>query len=242
MALQTIDLFADYDALAAEYYDAARHPTCANFREASKAILRTWLSTSRSNLVYCDLGVGKSLLAEILQPSVKRLNKMYLVDDSSAMLSYSSQWAERGAHLILADVSRFVPLETGSVDVAVASLGDPYNVGGFWAEVRRVVRPGGRIFYTTPSYQWATSFRSNTDGGHHAAEFALSSGTSVSVPSYIYECAEQTELVERYGLVLDEIASVATSALTETPVSPKLLIPNASGAGVVTGYALTRPK
>jgi SAM-dependent methyltransferase len=242
LALQTAGLANDYEAFAAEYYDVERHPTCANFREGSRAILGGWLETSKTMLIYCDVGAGMSLPAEILAPRLTRLDRMFLLDDSPAMLTHSSQWAQLGAHLMLADVSRRIPLETESVDVLVASLGDPYNIGTFWAEVHRVIRPGGRIFYTTPSYEWAVAYRTPERGGSDAAEFELADGRSVCVPSHVYPCHDQVEFVTRYGLVVDEIANVPAAALSETSLSPKLLVLANRDAAVVTGYALTRLK
>jgi len=240
LALPNQVLLSDYEDLAAEYYDAVRHPTCANFREASRILLEVWLQESASSLCFCDLGSGRSLLAEILAPRLKRLDRLVLVDESPTMLAYSAQCATNGAHLLLADVSRGIPLGAQTVDVAVASLGDPYNLDTFWSEVQRIVRPGGRVLYTTPSHEWAARFRLSESCELNAAQFALASGETVCVPSFIYPRDQQAELMGRHGLVVEAIIDVSTAQLIDSQVSPKLLVLANPRGSVVTGYLVTR--
>jgi SAM-dependent methyltransferase len=236
---QSSDLvIADYDALAAEYYDVRRHPTCANFREGSRRVLDRWLGSLRvDGQVLCDIGAGKSILAEVVAPKFSWLRRVILVDESPRMLAYSGQWADIGAQLIIGDASR-IPLLTESTDVIVSSLGDPYNLDDFWSEVRRVLRPGGRAFFTTPSYEWARAFRRSENGLPNVATFQLLNGQTVYVPSYILDVGDQVDLMARHGLIVSEVINVLLSALTETPISPKLLSPDRRDGKVVTGFAL----
>jgi SAM-dependent methyltransferase len=195
----------------------------------------------REPYVYCELGAGKSLLAEVLWPQTRFLANLFLLDDSPSMLAYSSHWVNSGAHLLVADVSRFIPLATASVDVVVASLGDPYNVNGLWAEARRVLRPGGRAIYTTPSNEWAKKYRETKKEDLHIAEFELADGRSVPVASHVYAPDVQIALVESHGFVVDVVANVPVAALQETPPSPKLGVLSGRDASVVTGYLLSIP-
>jgi SAM-dependent methyltransferase len=227
-----------YEAIAGEYYDALRHPTCANFREGSRGILSAWLlPIPLEGLTLCEIGAGKSVLAELIGPRLDRLDRLFLIDESSSMLDYSAGWEKQGAHLIVGDASS-IPMDAGSVDLAVSSLGDPYNGPAFWAEVRRILRSGGRVFFTTPSYEWARSFRSAQASDLNVAEFELSSGEIVSVPSFVLPVSEQIRLMRDHGLDLDRVMDVPTSALGSAPVSPKLLVGRGREASMVTGYAL----
>jgi len=230
-----------YEDLAAEYYDAVRHPTCANFREASSYVLGPWLATRvPPRATIYDVGAGRSLVAE-LAGSDRDLDGLVLVDSSPTMLAYSIEWVKRGARLVEAPAER-LPAAAESVDALVASLGDPYNTPEFWAEAQRVVRPGGRVFFTTPSHEWAVAFRTRDDGESALtrAEFELADGRRIAVLSHILAVGAQVTLIERAGFVVDEIAGVRLDALTATPVSGKLLVARGSAAAIVYGYHVTK--
>lgn len=229
-----------YEALAGEYYNPERHPTCANLREGSWILLAKWLESvqvERSD--FCDVGCGKSILAELVAPRLADLRNIYLIDSSLSMLAYSRHWAKHGAHLILGKAEH-LPLPDRSVDFLVSSLGDPYDVEAFWREAQRVVRPGGCVLYTTPSYEWSESFRIDDESRRREAEFELADGRRVVVPSYILPIGQQIALIERHHMSVREVAEIPMSALREHPISPKLVPRRGPQASVVTGYALTR--
>jgi SAM-dependent methyltransferase len=142
--------------------------------------------------------------------------------------------------LIVADSTK-LPLAHGCLDLLVSSLGDPYNDLKFWEEARRLLRPGGAVFFTTPSYDWATDFRgSGHRNGIEYAEFELSNGERVYVPSKIYPRDKQTELIGKAGLVVEGYAVVTLSEITSSPLSPKLLPERGPGASVVEGYMVVK--
>jgi SAM-dependent methyltransferase len=228
----------DYELLAAEYYDAVRHPTCANFREASRQLLTSWFARfPQQEMVLCEVGAGKSLLAEILAPRLRSMGRVFLVDASPSMLAFSHEWLARGASLVLADAV-CMPMRSASIDIFVACLGDPYNTESFWSEVQRLLRPGGLVFFTTPSYEWASGFRTRPGDEIHLADFELSDGRVVSVPSYILPIDRQLALMKRHGLNIDNVVERRLSDLSGAIISPKLLHYGQS-LSVVTGYALT---
>jgi SAM-dependent methyltransferase len=233
---------ASYEELSSEYYNPLRHPTCANLREASALVLRRWLpQLPFETATLCDVGAGKSLLAELLAERGIVAEELLLVDSSRSMLAYSSQWDNARTRLILAEASK-LPLAQGSVDLLVSSLGDPYNTPDFWQEVRRVLSDGGRAIFTTPSYAWATSFRS-TDSREKgmSARFDLADGRSLFVPSYIYTRAEQSKLIASAGLVVQNYMEVAWKELESGQLSPKLLTERGEGASIVEGYLVDKP-
>ena len=119
---------ANYGAVASEYYDSVRHPTCDNFRAASRQLLQhSLIGLTASSDWICEVGPGRSLVAELL-PAYDRL---ILIDSVAPMLGYSREYHSRGAHLLLGEAGS-LPLRTDSCDILVASLGDPYNESQFW--------------------------------------------------------------------------------------------------------------
>jgi hypothetical protein len=90
--------------------------------------------------------------------------------------------SESGALRLLADCER-LPLAAASCSLLLASLGDPYNTERFWNEAARVCVPGADLWFTTPAYDWARSYRS--DHLINWAEFVTRFGEHVLVPSII---------------------------------------------------------
>lgn len=229
-----------YDVIAEEYYDSTRHPTCANFREASDYLIRKWMKQFHIESGWlCEVGPGKSLLAELLDAQSASLNRLILVDSSPFMLAYSKHWATKGAHLLLGDALK-LPVASESIELLVSSLGDPYNEYNerkFWNEVHRVLRPGGFSFFTTPSYEWASEFRGESD--MMQAEFELADGRRVWVPSWIYPEDKQLKIIMDSGLLVKKVSNVPRSALKSKLISPKILI-GKRDMSVVTGYFLIK--
>ena len=231
-----------YEEMAGEYYDATRHPTCANFAEGSRLLLRKWLGVAMSTREWiCEVGAGRSLLAELCSTLGHPLHHALLTDLSYSMLSYSLRWKELGATLAIAD-ARCLPFASDSLSVLVSSLGDPYNYFEFWHEVFRVLKPGGTVQFTMPSHAWAASYRSASGATAMAADFETADGRVVRVPSVIYPEEKQRELIQGCGLAVVEVGEVRISQLTSPAISPKLLVRKRGvEASVVTGYLITKP-
>lgn len=226
-----------YDILAQEYYDARRHPTCANFGEASSRALRGVLSAVPQKGRVLEIGCGRSTVAELLVASGGSLRPLMLTDASPQMLLHSSQYESLGAQCFVADASD-LPINAGSVELIVSSLGDPYNCFPFWHEVQRLLKPHGGGFFTTPSYDWCRAFR--TTRGRDTAEFELADRSRLETPSFICSKGEQARMIEAAGLRLLEIVDVAAGAISRTPISSKLISGNAL-ASVVTLYRFEKP-
>jgi len=229
-----------YEDIAQEYYDPIRHPTCANFYEASVYLISKWLKQLHVNNGWlCEVGPGKSLLAEKLYRQNMALDQLILVDSSPSMLAYSNQWTSRGAKLIRCDALK-LPFVSGSLELLVSSLGDPYNEYNecsFWDEVYRVLRPGGISLFTTPSFDWASEYRD--EGYMMQAEFKLVDGRKVLVPSLIYHNDKQLKIFRDSGLLVKEVTLVSRSTLMSEHISPKLLI-GENDKCIVTGYVLIK--
>jgi SAM-dependent methyltransferase len=208
-----------YDALAAEYYDVERHPTCANFRWGSERLLERVVPGPPDGLI-CEVGAGDSVLAALLARKGHSLAGLLLTDASLAMLMYSKRWADQGARLEVAAASA-LPVRDGSVDLLVASLGDPFDCQSWWAEAARVLAPRGQVVLTTPAAGWATGFRGAVDEPSASARFVLADGAVVDVPSYVREPDQERMLIAGAGLRVTAEDAVLRSDLP-TPVSAKL--------------------
>ncbi len=230
-----------YEDLAPEYYDPIRHPTSANFRDGSRHLVEKLLELFPDDGGWlCEVGPGKALLPEILSNHATAIDRLILVDSSRSMLRYSRQWFCSGAEPVLGDAG-MLPIMSGRIGLLLSSLGDAYNETAFWKEAHRVLRPGGTVLFTTPSHDWALAFRGIGDNkAMMSAEFELSDGRRVRVPSWIHPVAEQVELVSEAGLLVKEVADVPISALKPGRLSPKLVLKRGGRASVVTGYMLTK--
>jgi SAM-dependent methyltransferase len=228
-----------YGDFADEYYDAARHPTSANFRAASALVLDRWRDVIlRQTGWTCEIGAGQSLTAdrlESIRPSL--LPSLLLIDLSQAMLKFSTRWVRdgRGVKLVVADAT-CIPLASNSVESVISLLGDAYNANAFWREVERITMPGGNVVFTSPSYEWSSRFREHTDGGADTAVFALADGSSLAVPSFISPIGEQVKMLESAGLVVKETIEVSLGQLNGQGLSPKLTNFLSAQDPVITGY------
>ena len=227
-----------YDELAHEYYNSRLHPTSANFRLASKNLLHDQLDELTAEGFALEVGCGMSVVAELLMQNQRPLSGLMLLDSSETMLHYSLPYQQRGARLLAGDAAQ-LPFEANTFAVITSVLGDPYNHASFWAEISRTLRPRGIAFFTTPSFQWSEAFR--TLETSHVAEFELSDGQILRVPSLIYPLAEQTRLIETAGLRVQEVVDTPLHSLREQAVSKKLSYCLTLHDPVVTAFVVTKP-
>jgi SAM-dependent methyltransferase len=220
-----------YGQVASEYYDARQHPTCANFRLASRLLLDRLVPDVPPGQC-CEVGAGDSLLADLIWRRQRNLDGLLITDAVPTMLDHSRRWERHGATLAVATASR-LPVSDSSLALLVASLADPYDDDSLWREVARVLAPGGRCVLTTPSATWAHRFRAQGPR-LDAAEFELGDGTSVYLPSLVRSPSEERLMIERHGLAVVEEAAASLGDL-EGPISKKLLV-LVPGDAVVNGF------
>lgn len=227
-----------YDELAEEYYDRRRHPTCANFRDACALLYQQWLPRCWHQTGWiCETGAGRSLVAEIAVERQLRTEGLILLDSAPNMLAHSAEVISAACNAVLGD-ARQLPFADNSLSVLIATLGDPYNTPRFWQEVRRVLAEDGVVIFTTPSYIWSSTFRGTEKEAQHMAEFKVSDGRRIFVPSFIYPEADQAEMLGAHGLRIRETERVTVDQLHVEQVSPKLRC--ATHGDIVTGYWVTR--
>jgi hypothetical protein len=230
-------MIGTYDDIATEYYDAERHPTCANFREASKIIIKKWIRQLGAGTgTILEVGAGKSVVAELVTEDNMPLHSLMLLDSSSRMLEYSKAFIECGARRIITSADDMHILPNGATTI-VSSLGDAYNTEGFWAQVEKVLVPNGTVIFTTPSYDWAASFRDLTKpDSMTSAEFELTDGRHISIPSYVFLPEVQIALMRTFGLHVEEMENIPLSALGDAKISSKLSVLQRHDGTIVAGY------
>jgi hypothetical protein len=215
--------FSSYDAVANEYYDPTRHPTCANFRELSRVYISPHLLSRVEQGFIVEVGAGRSMVAELLS-TTHSLNSVILTDQSAAMLSHSAPWALHGAQLLLADATRIDTL-VPRAHTLVASLADPYNEPTFWEAAFRTLEIGGVVICTLPSYEWASSFRNERGDALTEARFVSADGKAHVMRSLIPQLADQVRMIAQAGLTLINYEALGTERLDcHSNVSPKLVI------------------
>lgn len=223
-----------YSAVAAEYYDASKHSTCFSLRAASGIVLQPWIVDGCPTKIL-EVGAGRSIVAEIAQKSALDV-AVTITDASAEMLEHSRSFASVQVCLAQADADS-LPYETSSFDMLVASLGDPYNALSFWTEAHRVVRRGGLVLYTTPSFEWVSCYRLFAKKPIDSAEFEISDGSVLHLPSRVLPIAAQIDEMESVGFSGITLRHVALSDLS-SPIATKLQVLRSSMSSVLTGFRL----
>jgi SAM-dependent methyltransferase len=228
-----------YDCLADEYYIADVHPTCHNFNTLSRKLLDQWLSDVSGDVL--EVGAGRSAVGQIMHSRGSDLHRLEVQDSSQRMLDHSSNLEQLGATLTISD-ARSIKRTDGSVDTVISSLGDPYNVSIFWEEVWRVLKPGGRAIFTTPSFEWAHRYRRfGTSQDANAAEFTLLNGRVALVPSFVYPLQRQIELIQKAGLIVTRFESVGIEQLPVGDyISPKIRTSHIGELSLIWGFISRR--
>jgi SAM-dependent methyltransferase len=130
-----------------------------------------------------------------------------------------------------------LPLPDCSIDLLVASLGDPYNEASFWREAKRVLRNDGYVAFSTPSPEWASSFRGGLGRAEsNRAEFTLADGRMTWIPSIIHPEPIQRQIIENAGLNVEEVKDISIQELAGERQSPKLSLLHSPSSPVVSGY------
>lgn len=232
----------NYSSLSEEYYDERAHPTCANLGLGSQSLLREWLaSTHPEEAVICEIGAGRSALIEASRSKIGR-SKLIITDSSEEMLSHSKRSRGNNVDFIVCDANNF-PFYDESIDFIVSLLGDPYNQNTFWNEVFRTLKCHGRGIFTTPSWQWATKFRSKSAREtHNEALFVTKFGKSVSVPSHVFSEDDQINIMLKSGIRVESVSHYTSDQLNKESraISPKIGEYTNLSDPVVTAYHFSK--
>ena len=163
-------MFDTYAEIFAErarsYHSAMAHP------DARKAEFRCVLDPldALPGGILCDMPAGGGYLAHHVRPDLSYVG----VDPASDFVAAGSKAAAR---IVRAEPSD-VPLDSASVDyvVSLAGLHHEPNLGAVFHEMRRLVRPGGRVViadvgHATPAARFLNGFVARTNPMGHDGRF-----------------------------------------------------------------------
>ena len=227
-----------YDLVASEYYDERAHPTCFNFNTLSRLYIQSRFPELRDESPVLEVGAGASAVAPLFAARGHSLGSLKITDASEAMLAHSYRWRQKGADTFVCPADD-IPVEDDSFSYVVSSLGDPYNTQNFWRESSRIVKPGGRLIFTTPSFEWSSRFR--LKNAHNSAEFVVAGNRSLVVPSFILPLAEQIQMMEAAGFLCIHFESLGDDRLHSAKIlSPKLAVFGEQPSSIVWGFELIK--
>lgn len=228
-----------YSLVANEYYDYIRHPTCAHFRSVSVRYLRDILERRSGHFdKVLEVGAGRSVVAELRKTGHLKTSHLEISDLEESMLTASDDLMEYIESAYTCDArDQSAALEKhDQFDLVVASLADPYDDAEFWAFMRTVLRDRGEFIVTTPSFEWAMSFRPSEPGAMlEAARFETING-QVWLPSLIRTTDEERRLAEPYGFKFLDVSGLKALGPEEAEVAPKLAPASVNGLPVCVGY------
>lgn len=95
-----------------------------------------------------ELAAGTGALTRLLAPRLLPTADYLAVDISPEMLRNARQVVDPRVRLEVADLVS-LPIESGSVDLVVSSLGPMQDSEEGWAEAARILRPSGRVVLVT---------------------------------------------------------------------------------------------
>jgi SAM-dependent methyltransferase len=183
-----------YERIGKEYYDD-NHSTCRNFEEATENFIVDHphiLEGVNTSGTLLDIGSGKGMAERYLGQID---GDIIQVDASPTMIEQASGLRVRADALAL-------PFHNESFDTVSAFLYDPFNIGEFYQELARVLKPDGVFIGTLPNFQWASNFRFARDLGHgsiNATYFTLEDGNRVEEASHVQVAHESRYTFWRYG-------------------------------------------
>jgi SAM-dependent methyltransferase len=204
-----------YDVLAREYYDPA-HMTSRNFDAITATVMVSFRSQVPDGLVL-EPGCGRGRSGEFLGVDAARVVQL---DHSSGMLGLLPR--EESLLRVLHDAES-LPFPEATFSCVTAFLCDPFLGLNFLWEAHRVLKPGGLLVGTTPSYGWGQPLRSSLGLDTLTTRFALRDGRHVIAPSLLHPIDSLASMLTAAGF-REETITVQSHCLPDgaNPVSPDI--------------------
>jgi 2-polyprenyl-3-methyl-5-hydroxy-6-metoxy-1,4-benzoquinol methylase len=232
--------YTSYKIISKEYYDQEYHPTCSNFREGSKILIKNELETlsdlDASNVL--EVGAGKSVLLEICHELNLMFKTILISDAEEQMLKYSFPFKLNSMEFKILDAEN-TDMDKNNFDLIVSSLGDSYNTQKFWIEVEKLLKKGGHCIFTTPSFKWCRLFR-KSQINKKIASIVTKNNNEIYIPSIIYNEATQIKMIEGAGLNCHQVSELKLKSLNQEIISPKLRTELTDELPVVTCYVIKK--
>jgi SAM-dependent methyltransferase len=188
-----------------------------------------------------EVGAGRSVFVEIGDRFAPLLSNAIITDRSAAMVRHSTALGRRGL-LVCADAEH-LPFADNTLQLIIASLGDPYNTDAFWQQAARVLVAGGRCIFTSPAAEWSARFRSEMQFGlAGSALFETASGVTVAVQSIVRNTSDQLVLIEQTGLIVTDFSVFSLDMFPrQTALSPKIARFSGGATPIVCQFVARKP-
>lgn len=178
-----------YQRLAG-HFTTEKRPTTADFHVLSYDFFRAAIVSTPEAAKVLEIGPGQGWLREhFLWPPVDYV----AVDIAPSMLAFLRQ----DRVLSMPSTVRALPFKSCRFDRVFCSLADGYLYPTALVEIRRVLRPGGSLFLSGPSLDWAEGVRRSNN--KHRTTFAITPGCRASVFSFAFTVPELELLLHQCG-------------------------------------------
>jgi guanylate kinase/SAM-dependent methyltransferase len=201
-----------YDAISTEFRDELRITT-KNFHDASMVFWNRALApltTTPKGMRVLELGPGNGWLFSKISP---REHEIDALDLSERMeVSY--------ARHVFRCSARHIPVEASFYDLVVGSLVDPLLTPEVFIEIDRVLKPGGKMVITTPSWEWASNLSGRVE---NKTAFQRIDGTTVEVFSFCDPLITHLSIKAITDLRVLEVNSLSLGGMYEHDISPAIV-------------------
>lgn len=184
---------SNYDKIASEYYDD-KHVTSRNFDDATRYAIKQLKARLNPGKIL-ELGAGRGRVKEFFQAD---LSEVVQIDNSTEM--FRLQVREEPFLKVLADACQ-IPLESAQFENVVGFLVDPFFGLDSMSEAFRMLKHGGKLFLTVPTYEWAFSLRKGIGIEVMTTRFKVlrEMDMRVVLPSLVHPKDRIREIVEHSG-------------------------------------------
>ena len=139
---------AQYDAVARHY----RNRIAPKYEPIADLVVTRASPPDGATVV--EVATGTGALTRLLAPKVLTTGRYVATDVSAAMLTIARDDVDAPVDFVVADAAR-LPFADASSHLVVSSLGPIQESADYFAEVCRVLRPGGRLVLTMWGWGYA---------------------------------------------------------------------------------------
>ena len=183
---------APYDSIASEYYDDF-HITCRNFDQTTIFALRSIKSRVPQTGLVLDAGAGRGRCKEFLDIGENRIVQL---DSSPIMLQLQPR---EGSLIRIIHSAESLPFTDNSFTCITAFLCDAFIGLNFLAEAFRVLKEGGVLIGTIPSFEWGFALRQELSIDLFQTRFITKSGKVVTLPSILVQDSQLIDMLKVAG-------------------------------------------
>ena len=205
-----------------EHYALTKGPAMQRRWHETKLELLDWFFIPKAGEKILDIGCGSGVFASRMAELGAQVTA---IDSNRKVVDYGSEhFAREGLEFRLGHLDE-LNLADASYDAAacleVVEHVFADQVERLLADLRRILRPGGRLLMTTPNYRglWpAVEWASDVLGARHRGHHSLRGGRHIN----FYHRARLRDELIRAGFAVEKIQTFSTFAWMTAPVSCSL--------------------